>query len=415
MRVLTVTPSFPPDYTGGAEVSIYHTVRGLIDRGVQGSILSVKMRHPVRADDWYDLDGIHVHRVRFPTHQLGGEIIDRRVYGAVRREIDALRPDIVHIHNTSGSSLAPFVAARRAGVPVVNTLHDLWLLCPNNMLLQKSGAICDPAEHPHGCGQCSREYEYWGAVPRRRQLFARITDNALFISPSQGLIDRHVRGGYDPDRFRLIPYGFEETPISPATHPGVHRLQNTWPRPPLVVFGGGGVVVKGSRVVLGAARILHARAPHVRIAIAGNMHSSLATEYHRDAPNVLLLGKVPFTNMRTLFSIADLTLMSSIIPENLPVTIYESHQVGTPVVGSDIGGIPELIDHGQTGYIVPPGDSEAMAQAIMDHFARPALEQRRMRMACVKAVRTERSLDRFLDSLLEVYAEVRQGAAERSA
>lgn len=405
MRILTITPSFPPDYTGGAEVSIYHTNRGLIDQGVRCTILSINMRHPQRSDDWYDLDGIHVHRVRFSTRQPGGEIFDHRVYRAVRREIDAQQPDVVHLHNASGASLAPYVAARRAGVPVVNTLHDLWLLCPNNMLLRTDGSICDPARHPRGCSDCVRNYEYWAAVPRRRELFARLTRNALFISPSQALIDFHVRAGYDPARFRLVRLGFAETPLGEPIHPGVRRLQSGRDARPLAVFGGGGAGVKGSYVVLDAARRLHVAASEIEIAVAGNIHASMAARFQQEAPNVQVLGRIPFTDMRILFALADLVLMPSVIPENSPVTIFESHQVGTPVVGSDIGGIPEFINHRRTGYIVLPGDSQALADAIIEHFARPAIERRRMRMVCVETGRTQRSLAQHLAALRAVYDE----------
>jgi glycosyltransferase involved in cell wall biosynthesis len=132
----------------------------------------------------------------------------------------------------------------------------------------------------------------------------------------------------------------------------------------------------------------------------------MAARFRQETPNVQVLGRIPFTDMRILFSLADLTLMPSIIPENSPVTIFESHQVGTPVVGSDIGGIPELIDPGRTGYIVPPGDPQALADAIIDHFARPPLERRRMRQACVETVRVQRSLGQHLASLRAVYDEV---------
>jgi len=405
MRILTITPSFPPDYTGGAEVSIYHTSRGLIDQGVRCTILSISMRHPQRADEWYDLDGIHVHRVRFPTRQPGGEIFDRRVYRAVHREIDAQQPDVIHLHNASGASLAPYMAARRAGVPVVNTLHDHWLLCPNNMLLHADYTLCDPGAHANICGNCYRGYEYWGTVPKRRQLFARLTRNALFISPSQALIDLHVRGGYDPDRFRLVRLGFAEEALGEPTHPAVRRLQASRDRGPVIVFGGGGVDIKGSDVVLAAVPIILAQAPDAQIIVAGGITPEMTAAYRRYSPNVQVFGRVPFIDMRSLFALADLTLLPSIWLENSPVTIFESHQVGAPVVGSDIGGIPELIDHGRTGYIVPPGDPQALANAIVGHLNRPAVEQRRMRMACVETVRTQRSLAQHLTALRAVYDE----------
>lgn len=411
MRVLTITPSFPPDYTGGAEVSAYHTNRGLVDQGVHCSILSISNRHPKRADEWYDLDGLHVHRVRFPTQLPGGDIFDRRVYDAVRREIDAQRPDLIHVHNASGASLAPYAAARKADLPLVNTLHDHWLLCPNNMLLKRDFSRCDPGLHTNTCGECYRQFDYWAAVPKRRQLFKHMTRNALFTPPSQALIDLHIRGGYAPARFRLVRLGFPEERLSEPVHPAVRRLQSNRDNAPMIFFGGGGVDVKGGHVVLAAVPAILAKTPGAQIVIAGGASPEMIAAFRQYSTNVEVLGRIPFTDMRTLFALADLSLTPSIWYENSPVTIFESHQVGTPVVGSNVGGIPEFIDEGHTGYIVPPGDATALAQAINAHFARPEIERRRMRMACVEAVRTQRSLAQHLASLRAVYAEVLAGQA----
>ncbi len=411
MRVLFVSPSFPPDYTGGAEVSLYHSARGLMTRDVRVSILSVNTRTPEADDSPYDLDGLHVHRIRFPSNLPGGEVFDPRVYRVVGAEIARLRPDIVHIHNASGASLAPFVAARRAGVPVVNTLHDHWLLCPNNMLLHEDGTICDPAAHPQGCKDCLRRYDYWGDIPRRRHVFARLTRNALFLSPSQALIDYHVRAGYDPARFRLVRLGFAETAAQPVEHPAILRMRSVARTGPLIAFGGGGVTIKGSQVVLEMLPLLRERLPEARVAIAGAMDFPTAAAFHQERENAYLLGRLPFTAMRQLFALADLSLLPSIWPENSPVTIFENHQVGTPVVGSAIGGIPELIEEGRTGYLVTPGDPAALADAVVDHFARLPVARRRMRLACLETVRTTRSLTQHLDALCAVYAEVLGGAA----
>ena len=98
--------------------------------------------------------------------------------------------------------------------------------------------------------------------------------------------------------------------------------------------------------------------------------------------------------------------MPSVWPENSPVVIYENFQVGTPVVGSAIGGIPELIEPNKTGYLFPPNDAAGMVARVVEHMQRPPVERRRMRQACAAVGRTRWTLDKHLDQIEGVYAEV---------
>jgi len=99
-------------------------------------------------------------------------------------------------------------------------------------------------------------------------------------------------------------------------------------------------------------------------------------------------------------------LVPSVWHENSPVVIYESFQLGNPVVGSEFGGIPELIDHGETGYLFTVGDATALADQVVFHFARPAYERRRMRHRCVEKAHTQLSLEKHITGLLLIYREV---------
>ena len=407
MRILFVSSTFPPDYTGGAEISLFHTSRGLMNRGHACAVLTVNNRMVQPADEWYYQEDLLVHRVRLSRRWLlRNELWDPRVYRVVREEIRRFRPDLLHIHSVSGMSLAAYQAAEDAGIPVVNTLHDHWLLCPNNMLYQHDGRFCDPALHPNGCGHCYRRYDYWAAVPRRRCLFAWATRHVRrFISPSQALIELHVRGGYDRSRFRLVRNGFVDETAGEATHPDVRALQAQPSRRPTVVFAGGGVEIKGAPVVLRMAPELIARLPDVRIVIAGGGDPPLLQALRALGEQVTVLGPVPFADMRALFALSDLSIQASTWVENLPSVIFENYQVGTPMVASAIGGIPEIVQEGVTGYLVPPGDPHALAVAIAAHFARPAEERRQMRLACRRYVTTELALERHLDGIERVYGE----------
>ncbi|MFW6116118.1 MAG: glycosyltransferase [bacterium] len=408
MRALFLINTFPPGYTGGAEVSAYHTCRDLIRVGVECSVLVVNNRRSRTVDQWYDLDGIPVHRVSFSTKKRSAfsDVFDRRVYHAVRTELRRLRPDLVHIHNVSGATLAPYVACRTCDTPVVNSLHDLWLLCPNNMLYRQDGSFCDPRRGSVTCQNCFRRYDFWGNVPYRRTVFAALTSNVkAFISPSQALIDQHVLAGYAPERFHLIRYGFGDTALHRTRHPALRQVKESVERHRTVVFAGGGVEMKGAAVVLRSLPMMLRHIEGLRVLIAGLGERRFLAQFRRYEPAVKVLGWVPFDEIEALYALADLTLVPSVCHENSPVVIYENFRVGTPVLGSAFGGIPELIEDGKTGYLFPVGKASALAEKAILHFARPAHERRRMRQRCVKEKREHLTSEAHIEEVLKVYRE----------
>lgn len=415
VRIVFLSHTFVPDYIGGAEVSLYHTCRGLQARGHDCVVLAVNCRGRERADQWYEVDGIPVHRLTWITKKRRAitDLIDARLLPSLYRDLRRLQPDIFHLHNVAQATMAPFIAAQATNTPTVCTLHDHWLLCPGDMLYRADGTLCNPAEHPEGrCGNCYRRYEYWADLPNRRQWMARLTANVRrFISPSQALIDLHVAGGFDRRRFHLLPNALAEPDWVEPRHEQVLETIRLAQSRPTVVFAGGGVHNKGADVVSNAIPGLLAAIPDIQFVIAGPGEPEYFHEWARYAPAVRVLGKVPFSEMRSLFAAADLTLLASVWPENSPMTIYENYQVGTPILASKIGGIPELIEEGKTGYLFPPGDHESLVAQIVHHFQRPPHERRQMRQACVVAARTRWTLEQHLDRIEALYAEIH---AERS-
>jgi glycosyltransferase involved in cell wall biosynthesis len=407
MRVLFVTNHFPPDYTGGAEVSLYHTCRGLMSEGVACHVLHANNRRNATDTVCHDVDGIPVRRVQFATRWPWQEIVDQRIVDAVRTEIHTFRPDLVHIHNVSGTSLAPFVACAQEEIPAVGTLHDHWLLCPNNILYRDDGQVCDPAVNRNGCGHCFRRYDYWADVPERRAIFSRLTRNVrFFISPSQSLIAQHIAAGHAPSRFRRIPHGIEDRPTpTEGLSPAVARAVSSAQSRPTLLFAGGGVEIKGARTVLAALPELTARIDDLLLVVAGDGDADTLQALSHFGRTVQLLGKVPFTQMRALYDAADLVLFPSVCPESFSMVIYEAFQSGAPAAGSAIGAVPELIATDERGYLFPAGDAVALAATVESHFARSPLERRHMRHACRRFAREELSLSRHVARLESAYDE----------
>jgi len=275
------------------------------------------------------------------------------------------------------------------------------------MLYRGDGVLCDPAEPAKHCRKCYRRYDFWGDIPWRRWVFAQMVRNVRrFITPSGRLRDLHVRAGYDSTRFRVLKYGiapslFEMPTITTRLGLDVHGFHSN-----RLLFAGVIVEIKGIGTVIEALPSLIKYIDDFQLLVAGSGEETFLAQLRSYTPmSVHLLGKVPFVEMINLYATAGLTLMPSIIEENSPLVVYESLLAGTPVLGADIGGIPELIEEGHTGYLFTPGDPADLAEKAILHFARSAPERRAMRQHCRAYALANLTLERHVDGLLDIYRE----------
>lgn len=410
MKVLFINNGFPPEYIGGAEISAFYSAYGLRRRGHDCSVLVAHARMPQTSRQEYVFKGVPVRKLIFDHRRSSelGRLFDAAVYRHLRRELEDIRPDLVHIHNVSGMSLAPFLACRKLGLPTLVTLHDYWMLCPNNMLLRAADSLCDPARSGAWCRNCYRRYDFWGSVPFRRRIIRWFVRSVrCFLSPSQRLVGLHARAGYDPARFRVLKSGIDLRLFQAPLSPHVRQLVEENAFYNVALFAGHIVEIKGLGVLAEALPLLQRYIPDFRLLVAGGGDQTMVEGLQRRAPGaVRYLGKLPFYELRPVYAAAKLTLVPSIWYDNSPIVIYESLLMGTPVLGSRIGGIPELVEEGRTGYLFQPGDADDLAAKAICYFALPAPQRRAMRRRCAEYAEAHLTLDRHLERLLEIYGEV---------
>jgi glycosyltransferase involved in cell wall biosynthesis len=156
----------------------------------------------------------------------------------------------------------------------------------------------------------------------------------------------------------------------------------------LVVNVGNLVPKKGHRVLLAAARHVADRVPAVRFLVVGSgpLAEDLATLARRSG----LDGQVVFTGLRddatALIGAADVFVLSS-LHEGLPVALLEAMALGRAVVATRVGGVPEVVAHGETGVLVEPGDPQALAASILQLLHDDRLRDRLGRQARAQAQR----------------------------
>lgn len=396
-KVLLVNKFYYP--RGGDCVVTMNLERLLRDRGHETAVYA--MRYPDNVPAEYDRyfapqvsfgGGIGT-RLRAVARTLGvGDI--RTSFGRI---LDDFRPDVVHLNNIH-SYLSPVLAlmAHRRGIRVVWTLHDYKLLCPSYSC-QKNGVPCQDCAVRGKSGvlrnRCMKgslaasAIAWLEALRWNRRVLERNTD--VFVCPSRFMARSMQKAGFDVSKLVVNcnfvdPAKMEALASAPAAH-----------RDDYCCYIGRLSEEKGVRTMLRAA----AMRPGLRMKVAGDgpLADELRAEY-ASATNIEFVGRLDAAGVTELCSRARFSVLVSDCYENNPLGAIESLCMGTPVIGSDMGGIPELIEPGTTGLIVPAGDPDALARA-MDSAAAHPWDHR----AIADAARTRFSADTHYKTLTTVY------------
>lgn len=277
------------------------------------------------------------------------------------RLIDSFQPDIVHLNNIH-SYLSPLVAeiAKKRGIPVVWTLHDYKLLCPSYACL-KRGALCELcftdkfAVLRERCMKNSLPASLIGfaeAMVWSRQRIESITD--CYICPSLFMQRKMQQGGFDVAKLHHLA-NFA------INLPNVEVLKSDY-----YCYIGRLSQEKGVKTLLEAAM----RVGRPLLVIGGGpLLEELRSEYASDL--ITFTGALPPHEALQLVAKAQFSVIPSAWYENNPLSVIESLCMGTPVLGANIGGIPELIESGVNGLLFQSGSVESLTQEINRMFAYP--------------------------------------------
>jgi GT2 family glycosyltransferase/glycosyltransferase involved in cell wall biosynthesis len=416
MRVLVITHGFPPQAQGGSEIYSYHLARAL--RAHCGDEVYVLTREQDSSRPEYDVrledrDGLRVAWVNNTfraTTSFEDSYRNPSIARIAARFVNEWRPDVAHLHHLTclSTEIVDVLASRR--IPIVYTLHDYWLLCHRGQLLDTGYAVCD-GPGAEGCGACVDPSADTplpaGVVPALRAVEARLpkvigvagrqvmsavaqaaprADSASavrtrhmrgvlgridrFLAPSRRLGDWFVAQGVPPERLSFSPYGLDHGPLRRVQRERAPHLR--------IGYVGTLMVSKAPDVLLEAFR----RLPPGRATVA---LFGAPTDYHGDAsyharlaplldlPGVHVSGPQPHARIPDALASMDVLVAPSIWPENSPFVIQEALLSGVPVVGSRIGGIPELIQDGRNGLLFEPRDVDGLHGALMRLLDEPGL------------------------------------------
>ena len=279
------------------------------------------------------------------------------VLADLRREQTAVRADFWVMHNVVPViSLGVYSLARELGVPVVQWLHNYRPVSPNGALFAGNRAL-DPGDKWIGLKETlAGSWNGRLATAFLTFYYRRLKRNGDFasvrawVAVSDEMRRIFQRAGWYPDRLYALRHSWHAEPA-----PAVHRDDGYF------LFLGRMIEAKGPRFLIDLWR-----APELRdrkLIMAGD--GPLVAELRRVSPsNVEWVGHVEGPVKRNLKEGCRAILFPSIWPEPLSTVAYEAYEMNKPILASQNGGMPEIIQSGRTGLLLPPGDAVAWRDAV---------------------------------------------------
>lgn len=403
MKAVHAVGWYFPDSLGGTEVYVAAIARDLRRAGLDVRIAAP--RPGASGCSEYEHEGVPVFRYPIPAvptrAEARGECTVRGAE-AFHRWLRAQRPDVVHVHTfVTGLELPEVEQACLAGARVFVTSHSsaLGYSCLRGTLLRWGSVPCDGRVEIRRCTACALHQRgvprvaAWGAAAvtpavarradrldhplgtaiglpayiarraeRQRRLFDAIE---IFYVLTAAARDVLLANGAPSHKVRVNPLGVDTDLV------GFPRPRPRPPTPPITIgYLGRLDPEKGLDDLLRAMRSLDRHVP-VRLQIRGGGAHSRAPELRRacreaagEDGRIHVGGEVERGEVPRLLASWDVLCCPSRSLEGGPTVALEAMAVGTPVIGTRIGGLAEIVEHGENGFLVPPRDWRALARII---------------------------------------------------
>lgn len=393
VRVLMLSWEYPPRVVGGLARAVCGLSRALTARGVEVTVLTLgEAGSPFREED----RGVEVIRVRngFPSAQNLIPTIAHFNFDLVQAALPLMEQkfDLIHAHDWL-VAYAARTLKHGYRLPLVATLHATEH--------GRNQGLHTPLQRYIHDMEWTLTYEAWRVILCSEAM--REEASRLFNLPGDKTLV--LPNGIEPDEV-LVPEGEDLAAF---------RRAHAAPDQPMLLAMGRLVPEKGFHVLLDAFRLILDRTPRAKLVIAGEGPQRRALE--EQAASLGIAQHVYFKGFATdpvrnrLLHVADVAVFPSLY-EPFGIVALEAMSVGLPVVAARSGGLTEVVEHGETGLLVPPNDAGALADALVpllvspglrEHLGQKGRERTRNRFGWVRvAERTLEAYHRILEERRQV-------------
>jgi glycosyltransferase involved in cell wall biosynthesis len=376
--------------TPGGECSVVHAERQLLES--HGHEVALFSRNSAEIDELSMMRKVPV-LLQIPYNYQ------------IKRELSRLlkkdRPDVAHVHNVF-PLLSPSIydALKNSNIPVVQTVHNFRFLCPNGQFFIR-GNICEKCQ-TDGFFSAVKHRCMHDSVPVSA-LYAMAIGNAWrtgnfpsnidrFIALNRFVADKLTKAGIPKNKISILGNFIENVSDDPV------------PKKKYILYLGRLSREKGLWTLLSAMR--NVRDVVLKIAGTGPLEHELMEDVKRhDIKNVEFVGFVTGHDKERLIREAICSVVPSEWYENYPVSVLESLASGTPVIASNIGGLPEMIEHKKTGFLFKPGSHDELSKYIEISVNNPILLNQMATQAIISA-RSNFGAELHYHKLVSTYEEV---------
>lgn len=412
MKILHVSTY---DIIGGAARSAYRLHQGLLEIQAESLMLvqskssshenviaPQKSSHKLLAKVGHALDAVPAKLYR---QRPQSEFSTQWFIDSIHSQVSRINPDIINLHWINESFLK-IETIKKINCPIVWTLHDMWAFTGGCHYDQDCG------RYIVNCGNCPQLNSHTSldlsrlTWYRKRQAWKNL--NLTIVTPSQWLSKCAANSSlFRNRRIEVIPYGLDIQQYKPINRQVIRQLLNLPTNKQLVLFVAVNATSsprKGFNFLKSALQQLCNSGWNQKIELVvigasqNNGDEILGFKTH-------FLGKLrDDISLSQIYAAVDVFVAPS-IQDNLPNTVLEAIACGTPAVAFNVGGVPDMIEHQQNGYLVQPFDIEDLAQGIAWVLENPQRHQKLCDRAREKAER-EFSLEIQARRYMSLYSQL---------
>ena len=390
---------------GGSDVVYLEHAALMEELGWENAFFS--MRHPKNIEsEWsqFFVDEIefgHAYSLAEKMAMVSKVIYSFEAQKKLRRLMHRYQPDVAHLHciyHHLSPSIIPELA--KAGVPIVMTAHDLKIACPAYKMLNEGG-ICERCKDgsflnviKHRCVRGSTGAS--AVVALESMLHYRLNTYKKYVNtvvvPSLFFMEKFIEWGWPREKFVHIPNYVDATRFTPDYDPGDYFL-----------FFGRLAPEKGVATLIRAAQKAGVK---LKLAGTGPEQDRLHALGLESGADVEFLGYQSGEALHALIRGARAIVLPSEWYENAPMSILESYAFGKPVIGADIGGIPEMIVEEETGWQFESRNIAELSAVLSRVHAMPDGDIAALGKAARAMVESKFNRAGYVRATLNMYAEL---------